>query len=211
VELRIISPKGGMGLERFIEEYRNLYKISFDNALVPPGLRITAQHAFFLSEKPKLQLGLNLFSYLLDRGLQLNINKNIMVNKSGDFEFQYIHLWDLDIIQKEKNDKSKNPSANFNVYTISEFAHDIVHAVSVSIPGLRRGKSLLLKSNTTLSVGRFWSGRPNVHLLNFQGQALTARQNDTKFQNEFGWIIGGAYEKNNKLGKHFFTEKCSGV
>ena len=205
IEMRIFSSEM-MGLERLIEEYVNLYKRSFDNALVPPGLRYAAQHAFALTEKPKSSLLLRIGSYWLDREIQNNISKTAFRERSGDFEFQYMPLWDLDVLDKEKKDSTKNKDANFNVYTIYELASDIFHAVSITVPGLRRGKSLLWKPNTPLNVGNFWSGRPHIHLLKFQGQASTAQQNDTKFQNEFGWIMAGSFEKNSKLGKQFLPK-----
>jgi len=212
VEIRIRSPKKGITLGRFVDEYINLYKRSFDNVLIPPGLRINAQHAFFLSGKPKpspiLPILIRSLSYRFDKDLQNKISKNTTVEKGGVFNFRYVPLWDSDVIQKERNDKSKNTDPNFNVYTIRDFATDIIHAASVAIPGLRRGKSLWLKPNTPLQVGNFQEGRPHIHLLKFQGQASTARQNDAKFQNEFGWVLGGAFENNSKLGKQFLPKNA---
>ena len=47
VEIRVICPKVEIGMERFVEEYLNLYKRSFDNALISIWLTIAARHAFF--------------------------------------------------------------------------------------------------------------------------------------------------------------------
>lgn len=203
IEMRFLSPDEDLKLDNFIGEYVNLYRTSFDNALVPPGLRITAQHAFALSEKPNSRLLLKIASYFLDREIENIIQKNSFTDRGGDFEFQYVPLWDVDEADTQDNESEK---AKYAGYTIYDLAKDIFHAVSITIPGLRRGTSLLWKPNTPLGIGSFSSGRPHIHLLKFKGQTSTAQQNDEKFQNELGWIMGGSFEKGSDLGKQFLPK-----
>lgn len=203
IEMRTISPSESMRLERFVDEYVNLYKKSWDNVLIPPGLRITAQHAFALTEKPKSQFLLKLGSFWLDREIRTNVENNTVYDHRGGLEFQYIPLWDPEVLEKEKADKSRNQDLNYNPYTIYDLARDIFHAASIAIPGLRRGKALMWKPNSPLSIGKATIGRTHVHLLTFLGQAETAQQNHAKFQNQFGWIKAGAFEKRSPMGRQF--------
>ena len=203
IEMRTISPAENINLERFIEEYVNLFKKSWDNVLIPPGLRIAAQHAFALTEKPKSQLLLKIASFWLDREIRNNIKNNTVSDQHDGLEFQYIPLWDLEVLEKEKADKSKNQDPNYKPYTIYDLAKDIFHAVSITIPGLRQGKALLWKPNTPLAVGKATVGRSHVHLLKFQDQTTTAQQNHVRFKNQFGWIKAGAFEKRSSMGKQF--------
>ena len=205
VELRVRSSDNELRVEEFIEEFVNLYKVDFEEVLVPPSLRIAGQHAYALSDKsinPLIYPFLaRVGSFLIDRQVRNYINKNQHVRKSGDFEFKLVHLWDEMDQNKSKNLHEAPPI--INKFSISNLATTIFNAVSVCIPGLRMGRSLLIRPNSTLALGDFWSGRPNIHLIRFKGQAKTSQQNETKFQNDFGWIMGGVYIKDSDLGRKY--------
>lgn len=199
VELRMINPDKKINVQEFIDEYLSLYKLNFNDVLVPPALRIAAQHEYAITNKPKPSWQVRIGSYLIDRDIKRYVNRNTTREKSGEFEFQFVHLWNIDEIKYKEKDQ-------VDPFTLSDLAHTIFKAISISIPGLRTGKSLLIKPNSPFLLGDFWSGKPHIHILKFHGQLPTAQQNETKFQNEYGWIMSGIYKNDSEIGTTFLPQ-----
>lgn len=202
VELRVSSPEENIEVGEFVEKFINLYKRNFNDVLVPPALRLAGQHAYALSETQVNPIILRIGSFILDRDLRNYLAKSKQKRRSGDFEFESVHLWG------EYNDKSKSliaekPDPAIQIFSLHDLASTIFGAVSVSVNGLRKGKSLLIKPNTILVLGDSWLGRPHVHLVRFQGQTATAKKNEEKFINDFGWILSGSETKASDAGKKY--------
>lgn len=200
VEFRIFSPEAILNVKEFVEEFLNLYKRNFDDVLDPPILRVAGQHAYALVEKPVDPMMARIGSYLLDRDLRRYIQKNKSIQRYGDFDFELVHLWG-EYKDKREAAKMNETDAVPSGFSLSHLANVIFDAISVSIHGLRKGKSLLVKPNYPLVLGNSWTGRSHVHLLKFRGQGKTVKENETKFQNDYGWILMGEYRKDSDLGK----------
>lgn len=196
VELRIIHPKALVNTKEFIEEFLSLYKFKFRNIFVPPSLHINGQHAFTASEKSKWPLLLRLGSWLVDKDITKYVDQNIVREKSGGFDFEFVPLWEV----KEKTDER----AESNGFLIDDLIFTIFQSVSIAALGLRRGKSLLFNGpNKYLELGSHWRGHPHIYLIEFNGQANLAQQNENKFKNDLGWIMAGVYGKPKGIGKKY--------
>ena len=199
VELRTIHPATVVTTKEFIEEFLNLYTMRFSNILVPPSLHINGQHAFTASEKSRWPLFLRFGSWLVDKEIKKYLEENTVKEKSGDFDFEFVPLWE------SKNHKDKDLElSESNSFLIEDLVLTIFQSVGVAASGLRRGKSLIFRgSNKSLKLGKHWRGHHHVYLIKFNGQDNLAQRNEDKFKNDFGLIMAGLYEKTKGIGQKY--------
>lgn len=57
-----------------------------------------------------------------------------------------------------------------------------------------------------LEQTRFWSGRRHFHLIDYEGQAPTATENEQQWGEEFGWIMAGGLGDSEEVGKSFLPD-----
>jgi len=189
VELRNIHPDIDITTEDFIEQFSNLYKIKFQNILVPPGLHTNGQHAFTTSDKSIRKIFLPLGRWLVDKEIKKYLKEKMVQNDDGEFGFRYVPLWE---IKSSGNEKASQP----DYFSIEDLVGAIFQAVSLASVGLRTGYSLLFRGQSRpLELSGYWSEHTNIHISKFVGQRSKAQQNENKFKEDLGWIMAGLYQK----------------
>jgi hypothetical protein len=158
LELRMIGPPDPTSLSDFIAYAVNLPRIRLTKALVNPGLARSATAAYYLSSQVPF---FSRFRYAWSQALHnLAVEQRTVKVEDADFSFR-LSPWSGD-------------TDSFRSIALSIF-----HTCAYLITGPRSGLSFLLRGpKVPPSIGRFWSGRPHVHVIRFHGQRETASENN---------------------------------
>jgi hypothetical protein len=201
VELRNIHPNVDIVTEDFVDQFSNLYKIKFQNMLVPPSLHVNGQHAFSATDKSIWKIFLPAGTWLIDREIKKYLKEKTVQFNDGEFNFSYIPLWDMN--------SSEDDTSQPNYFSIDDLVGAIFQAVSLASAGLRTGYTLLFRGqNRPNSLSGYWSEHTNIHITKFIGQLNKAQQNESKFKDEFGWIMAGIYKKDKGLGVRYLPKNA---
>ncbi len=175
LELRTLSPDSPTPLDGFISGAVNLYQHPFERIDVPPGLAKMATRAYYHSYRGWT------FPYRaallwLERGHEEAVRRLTRSSEDGDFAFDLAPLSTEDVAAPCEN--------------LSTFAFTLFHTTAFLLGRPRFGIGFLLRGQrSTPELGDFWSGRPHVHLIRFEGQCDTATENELRHGEAFGGIL----------------------
>jgi len=205
LEMRIISPDREVSLEEFVENYLNLYKWRFEAVCGPPGLAVLAQRGYIYYQRHRWPIHLRAGLLYLDRRHARYVHNHTRAEASGDFEFELAPLWKASAESDSEEGIDASEMGNTEeAYSFSELAQAIISATSVAISGLRGGVHLLLRGQRApLELGNYWLARPHIHITRHQGQMETAEENEEKFGDAYGWIMGRLVGKDPDFGKRY--------
>ncbi|NOT04670.1 MAG: hypothetical protein HOP27_08745 [Anaerolineales bacterium] len=206
VEFRIMSPDIKINLEEFVDKFVNLFKWKFHQAYIPPSLHSIYHHTCFLNETPKMLFYNRLRFFSLSHNLQSYIDNTTTVETSGDFSFEFVPL-----LNPSENTNNKTKDGNFEYeqrdFFLANLADMIFHSVGFVAGGKRQGLSFLLHGpKKPLNIGNFWSGRPQIHITQFDGQKNKASENEKSFKSELGWIMGRVTRKKPETGERYLPK-----
>jgi len=190
VQFRAISPKRDMPLDEFIDNHVNLGQMSFGEVEVPPAISSLATRAYYHSYHSRPLLGraeLNLSERYHSRG----VKEKTREVASGDFMAKLAPL----------------SSDNVTGDTLSSLAQMLYSIVGFVISNPRTGITFLLRGQRRIILpGDFWCGRPHVHLIDFEGQKRSARENVQTYGAQFGWIHGRLAGGSSEIGLRYLPE-----
>ena len=170
LELRMMGPEGDpVPLTDFINYAVNLPRLRLMRTLVGPGLARSATEAYYRSSRVPF---FTRFSLSRSQNLH-NLAVEQQTTKAEDkvFSFQ-LSPW------------------SGETDSLRSIALSIFHTCSYLIAGPRSGLSFLFRGpQVPPSLGQFWSGRPHVHIIRFQGQQETASDNNNKHADAFYSIL----------------------
>ncbi len=171
VELRMIGPNHATELTDFITSGVNLFRHRFDRIEVSPGLSREATRAYYRSGR-RWNIWLRPFLLQGQKRHNLAVMQRTAEHKDDSFSFQMAPL------------SSTEPQ------TLRDVALTIFHVAAFLSKRPREGWDFVLRGqNTTPALGEYWSGRPHVHLVRFDGQAETAQDNEKRNYRMFACIL----------------------
>jgi hypothetical protein len=176
LELRTIAPSSPTPLSHFISGAVNLFQHPFERIEVPPGLVRLATKAYYHSYR-NWTLPYRAALLWLERGHDRAVRQLTRFQKEGDFAFNLAPLSGAkDAGRREK---------------LSTFALTLFHSVAFLLASPRSSVGFLLRGQRHApELGGFWSGRPHVYLTRFEGQCDTASENQRRYGEAFGSILG---------------------
>lgn len=203
VEFRVMSPHIKINLEEFIDKFVNMFRWEFNQVFIPPALHLIYHHTCFLNETTKMPLFDRLKFFSLSKNLQSHIDNVTTVEASGDFNFEFVPL-----LNPNENQNNKTQDGKFvyeeRDFFLSTLADIIFHTVGFVAGGKREGLSFLLNGpKKPLYVGNFWSGRPHIHIIQFDKQENKALDNEKKFKSDLGWIMARITRKKPETGERY--------
>jgi len=164
VEFRTISPDHEVCLSDFITGAVNLFRESFDSVHVPPALSKLATRAWYHSGC-EWKFHQRAALLLLERGHDLAVAQRTSTQDEGDFNFDLAPLSSSDDPEHSEQ--------------LSSLALTIFHTVAYVMGRPRKGWRFLFFGQPRIpEIGGFWSGRPHIHLIKFQDQKETAKDNE---------------------------------
>ena len=153
----------------------NLAQIPFERVEVPPSLAKLATQAYYHPGREWSIQGRRTL-VRLQRGHDTVVNQLTRHHNEGDFDFDLAPM-------------NSGASAN-RTETLSRFALTVFHTAAFVISRPRSGLSFLLRGQKrTLHLGRFWSGRPHIHIIRFEGQCDTASENERRHEPAFRSVL----------------------
>lgn len=189
VQFRVMSPERDMDSDEFIGRFINLAGVSFDKVEVPPSISSLATRAYsqHVAHWPFYHRPEILYrQYMHDKHVRIN-SRQI---ESGDFVAEISRL-----------------SSSAGGDTLSSLARTIFNMVAFVLSKPRYGLPyLLLGQVKLLETGNWWSGRPHIYLLDYEGQEDSASRNLEKFSAEFGWMLGRVPRGDDKSGRRYLSE-----
>src|SRR6266851_4171327 len=172
LEFRMIGPNTPVESAKFIDGGVNLFRESFSQVEVNPGLARGATTAYYRSSRPGFFQRVRML--WLQGPHDLAIKQRTKEHTDDDFSFE-LSRW---------SGQTDN---------LRSIALTIFHTCAFLIIGPRRGLSFLLFGQPAPpDLGQFWSGRPHIHLIRFQDQQETATENETRHGVEFARILARA-------------------
>ncbi len=169
LEFRMISPETAISFKDFMDGAVNLPHEVFEKVEVSPGIAINASAAYARSMPSSAVGRLKLLG--AESLHRQAVVERTRVDRDGSFAFELV-AW--------------TGSAD----TLRSIATSIFHITSFLIVGLQGGLRYLISGQTSPpDLGAFWSGRPHIHLIEFEGQQPTASQNESKHSALFGRIL----------------------
>jgi hypothetical protein len=190
VEFRIIAPKDEILLEEFIDTFMKLGVIKFDNVLVPPSISELAPKAFYHSVQ-FWQPHYRAYLAWKERSHYRAVKEKTCEFQSGDFIARLAPL----TMDEHQFD------------TLSSLAQTLFSIVGFIISNPRLGaKYIFLGQRKIIQTGNWWSGRPHVYLIDFEGQRSSAQKNIKAFGAEFGLILGTQVGDKKKVGLRYLSE-----
>jgi len=169
LEFRMIGPSSLVSLDDFINGGVNLFRSSFSQVKVNPGLARNATKAYYRSTK-------------------LNFLQRFRM-----IWLQSLH--DLAVRQRTRRENDESFSFDMTPWSgqndnLQSIAITIFHTCSFLMNDLRSGLAFLFFGQPMPpDLGEFWSGRPHIHLIRFQGQCETATENNIKHAATFARIL----------------------
>jgi hypothetical protein len=171
LEFRVIGPDHPTELDNFITDAVNLYRFRFDGVQVSPGLSREATRTYYQSRKRWPIWWRAALLYLQGRH-NTAVAERTREQKDVCFTFQMAPL------------SSTEPQ------TLRDIAMTIFHVLAFHSGLPRDGWEFLLKGHRAIpSLGDYWSARPHVHLVRFEGQEDTAQENEIRNQEAFASIL----------------------
>lgn len=187
VSFRVLSPNRPTGSKAFILNYVTTARKGFERIEVPPALVRIASQASSRAVRSSLVGRLGLLR--AEREYAAAIQRATRVDNEGDFPFRVVPLF------------TESPD---NLHTLTELAHTIVAAVGFIASAPRSATAFALKGETSIrQMGGFYMGRVNCHLVRFEDQAATARENERRFGGDLGWMIAGGWFRPRELGRQY--------
>ena len=183
LEFRLIgSTTKSIATDRFIDGAVNLFRESFSQVEVNPGLARNATTAYYHSARP------NFFQRARMLWLQGIHNRAIeertRPHSDDDFSFE-LSPW-----SGQTDD-------------LRSIALTIFHTCSFLIIGPRRGISFLFFGQPALpELGEYWSGRPHIHIIRFEHQKQTSAENHKHFGSEFARILARTTSSSANITNH---------
>ena len=166
LELRTLAPNPSIPLSQFIAGSVNLFQFSFEQVEAPPGLVKLASQAYYHScrEWSILYRGALVW---LQWGHETAVRQLTRHHKEGDFGFNLAPMSSEEGVKR--SDK------------LSTFALTVFHTAAFAISRPRSGVAFLLGGQKrTPQMGDFWSGRPHIYIIRFDGQCDSACENERR-------------------------------
>lgn len=175
VELRTISPDYEISSNEFISGAINLPQFQFDRIEVSPDLSKLATRAWYHSDR-KWKLHQRAALLFLEKDHDIAVSQLTENENSGDFSFEMAPL------------SSSEDESNFE--QMSSLALTIFHTIAYVISKPRKGWDFLVSGQKKIvEVGGYWVGRPHVHLIRFENQKNTAKENEETHKTVFGSMM----------------------
>ena len=181
LELRMIGPESPVSLARFIDGGVNLFRERFSRVEVSPGLARNATAAYYRSTTSGAYRRARLAWSQARHNLA--IQQLTRVAHDDDFSFE-LAPW------------------SGEADTLQSIALSIFHTCAYLLIRPKEGVSyVLLGQQLPPSLGEYWSGRPYIHLLQFEDQRETARENEERHGSEFAQILArcGSHDVGSRL------------
>jgi hypothetical protein len=87
--------------------------------------------------------------------------------------------------------------------TLQSIALTIFHTCAYLLVGPRKGIAYILFGQPIPpSLGEYWSGRPHIHLIRFEEQLETAKENEVRHRSEFAQIIARVWSPDVAATQH---------
>jgi hypothetical protein len=171
LELRMIGPDHPTELPEFITSGVNLFRYHFDGVEVSPGLSREATRAYYRSGR-RWAIWLRPFLLHFQREHNLAVSQQTSEHEDGPFSFRMA------------------PLGSTEPQRLQDIALTIFHVAAFLSERPRDGwRYFLSGQNPVPALGDFWSGRPHVHLVRFDGQAETAAENEKRNYMDFASIL----------------------
>jgi hypothetical protein len=190
VEFRTIAPNREIPLNEFIDRFVNLAFVPFDEVEVPPPISDLATKAFYHSV---ISWPLRLRTKLsrVERSHEKAVKEKSREVPSGDFVARLAPL----------------TRAEKQIDTLASLAETLFSVIGFVLSNPRRGFAFVLLGQRRLTLrGNWWNGRPHVHLIDFEGQCSSAKENIQMFGAEFGWILGRVAGGKSKTGLRYLSK-----
>lgn len=171
LELRMIGPNHPTELEEFITGGVNFFRYSFERVEVSPGLSREATRAYYQSAA-RLPIWIRPIISRSQATHSLAISQQSNEHADTDFTFNMAPL------------SSTGPQ------TLRDIAITIFQVAAFLSVRPRDGwRFVLIGQRAAPRLGQYWSGRPHVHLVRFDGQSETAQENEQNNSLEFVSIL----------------------
>lgn len=175
IEFRTISPEYEIDIDEFISGAVNLFQFQFDRIEVSPALSKLATRAWYHSKR-KWKLHHRAALIFLEKDHDIAVSQMTENEESGDFTFEMAPL-------------SSSEDQNY-FEQLSSLALTLFHTIAFVISQPRKGLKFLIRGQRNIiEVGGFWSGRPHIHIIRFEGQKTTAKENEEAYKALFGSIM----------------------
>ena len=190
VQFRSIAPDRAIPLAEFIDHHVNLGLVPFDRVEVPPAISDLATKVYYQSIRSwpfHLRVALNISERYHSRAVQEETREVT----SGDFIAKLASL--------SHDDETRD--------TLSSLAQTLYYIVGFVINRPRTGMEFLLRGQRRIiTPGNFWSGRPHIYLIDFEGQKATAKENVQAYGTQFGWIHARLSSEDSELGLRYLPK-----
>jgi hypothetical protein len=169
LELRMIGPSTPVALADFIRGGVNLFQERFDKVEVSPSIARICTAAYHQSQSIPFLKRRRLAR--LQVGHDLAVEQRTTVHEDEAFSFP-LSPW------------SGGPNS------LRDIALTLFHTAAFVARHPRRGLAfILLGQKKPPNLGAFWSGRPHVHVIRFDGQMQTATENEALYRPSFDAIL----------------------
>jgi len=190
VQFRTIAPNHEIPLNKFINRFVNLAVVPFDEVKVPPPISELAVKAFYHSAR-SWSLRLRAILAWAERSHERAVKENTCETLSGDFVAKLAPL----------------TRAGEQPDTLSSLAQTLFSIIGFILSNPRHGIAFVIRGQRSLILsGNWWSGRPHVYLIDFEGQCTSAQENVKSFGAEFGWILGRCAGGESKAGLRYLPD-----
>ena len=175
LEFRSISPEYPAPLDEFISDAVNLFQVPFQKVEASPGLVNLATQAY-----EHFTRGRSILSRVglvwLQRRHEARVQELTRRRRSGPFQFELAPM---------SSTRDKKPKES-----LKTLAQTIFHTTAFVINRPRSELSFLFRGHRRApELGDFWSGRPHIYLVRFDGQCDTAAENERRHATSFRKIL----------------------
>lgn len=173
VEFRTINSDRPVMIDKFIKSHVNLFNTSFEEIKVPPTLSKLSTHSYYQYslDKPSIFLRAKIL-YLSKEHDKVVDELTELSDDESSFTFKYA------------------PLSNEGYDTLSSLAQTIFTTIGYVISKPRKGiEYVFLGQKKLIKQGKFWAGKPNIHLINFSNQKKTAKENEELYKKDFARIM----------------------
>ena len=179
IEFRIIGPSKPIDVKDFITNFINVYQCDYDCVLTPVALGTLAPVASCIYENQEGSL-LNRRKIVKNRKRNQAAYAQLSRMVSfGDFEFKMAPL------TKSTGSETFTSVAQ----TLFAVVGYLASKPSSDIKYLLEGIPMLP------SIGKYWSGRPHVHIIRHSNQQDTSAENEAQHKNSFGQMLARSHDR----------------
>ena len=194
LELRAIGPEYSIPVRQFISNSVNLFQIPFERVEAPPSLVRLATQAYYHSCREWSVLYRAALVWL-QRGHETAVRQLTRHHKEGDFGFDLAPM-------------SSEEGANRSE-VLSSFSLTVFHTAAFVVSRPRSGVAFLLSGQKrTPQLGHFWSGRPHIYIIRFDGQSDTASANERRHEAVFRSMLLRSPGSDATLAKQRLPKDC---